>query len=185
MDPHALFVPGWGAPAALYEPGLPSGWSALEPPSFAAGRGSLAEYHRWLRIELDRRGRSPLGGHSMGAALAILAAAESPELVERLVLVAPAGHRKLAVLGAERGSERARAIASDKCVGCAADDERRNARGANARALAQKIEPAYLTRESECGPWGARSGGSGARCRVARVNPARGLAQERDDARPH
>lgn len=91
MDPHALFVPGFGAPAALYEPGLPSGWSALEPPSFAAGRGSLAEYHRWLRIELGRRGRSPLGGHSMGAALAILTAAESPELVERLVLVAPAG----------------------------------------------------------------------------------------------
>ena len=42
-------------------------------------------------LELRGRGRSRLAGHSMGAALAILAAAESPELVERLVLIAPAG----------------------------------------------------------------------------------------------
>jgi len=87
----ALFLPGWGAPAALYEPGLPDAWRALEPPSFAASGGQLEAYRRWLGTELSRRGRSPLGGHSMGAALAILAAAESPELVERLVLVAPAG----------------------------------------------------------------------------------------------
>ena len=91
MDPRAMFVPGWGAPATLYSAGLPAGWRAVEPPSFAASGGSLAEYRRWLNLELDRTGRSPLGGHSMGAALAILAAAESPELVERLVLVAPAG----------------------------------------------------------------------------------------------
>jgi pimeloyl-ACP methyl ester carboxylesterase len=91
MQPSALFLPGWGAPAALYEPGLPDAWRALEPPSFAASGGSLAEYRRWLGVELTRRGRSPLGGHSMGAALAIYAAAESPDLVERLVLVAPAG----------------------------------------------------------------------------------------------
>jgi pimeloyl-ACP methyl ester carboxylesterase len=63
----------------------------LEPPSFAASSGSLSEYRRWLRLELHGRGRSVLGGHSMGGALAILAAAEAPELVERLVLVAPAG----------------------------------------------------------------------------------------------
>ena len=25
-----LFVPGWGATAALYRPGLPEGWEALE-----------------------------------------------------------------------------------------------------------------------------------------------------------
>ena len=91
MQPSALFLPGWGAPATLYEPGLPPEWRALEPPSFAASGGSLAAYSHWLGIELHRRGRSPLGGHSMGAALAILAAAEWPELVERLVLVAPAG----------------------------------------------------------------------------------------------
>jgi pimeloyl-ACP methyl ester carboxylesterase len=91
MQPFALFLPGWGAPATLYEPGLPPEWRVLEPPSFSASGGSLAAYSRWLGVELHRRGRSPLGGHSMGAALAILAAAESPELVERLVLVAPAG----------------------------------------------------------------------------------------------
>jgi pimeloyl-ACP methyl ester carboxylesterase len=91
VQPSALFLPGWGAPAALYEPGLPDAWRALEPPSFAASGGSLEAYRRWLGIELNRAGRSLLGGHSMGAALAILAAAESPELVERLVLVAPAG----------------------------------------------------------------------------------------------
>ena len=91
MQPSALFLPGWGAPAALYEPGLPAAWKALEPPSFASSGGSLEAYRRWLGIELTHAGRSPLGGHSMGAALAILAAAESPELVERLVLVGPAG----------------------------------------------------------------------------------------------
>ncbi|MBV8063896.1 MAG: alpha/beta hydrolase [Actinobacteria bacterium] len=91
MQSPALFLPGWGAPATLYEPGLPPEWRALEPPSFAASGGSLAAYSRWLDVELHHRGRSRLGGHSMGAALAILAAAESPELVERLVLVAPAG----------------------------------------------------------------------------------------------
>lgn len=91
MDPRALFVPGWGAPAALYEQGLPASWAAVEPPSFAACGGALREYRRWLVTELRCRGRSPLGGHSMGAALAILAAADVPELVERLVLVAPAG----------------------------------------------------------------------------------------------
>ena len=91
MQPSALFLPGWGAPAALYEPGLPDAWRALEPPSFAASGGRLEAYRRWLGIELTNAGRSPLGGHSMGAALAILAAAESPELVERLVLVGPAG----------------------------------------------------------------------------------------------
>jgi pimeloyl-ACP methyl ester carboxylesterase len=86
-----LFLPGWGAPAALYAPSLPASWLALEPPSFAASGGSLAAYRRWLDVELRERGRSRLGGHSMGAALAILAAAHSPELVERLVLIAPAG----------------------------------------------------------------------------------------------
>jgi len=91
MEARSLFIPGWGAPAALYEPGLPLDWRMLEPPSFAASAGSLAAYRRWLGLELRSRGRSALGGHSMGGALAILAAAEAPELVERLVLVAPAG----------------------------------------------------------------------------------------------
>jgi pimeloyl-ACP methyl ester carboxylesterase len=86
-----LFLPGWGAPGSLYAAALPSAWLALEPPGFAATRGSLGAYRRWLGAELRRRGPSRLGGHSMGAALAILAAADAPELVERLVLVAPAG----------------------------------------------------------------------------------------------
>jgi len=86
-----LFLPGWGAPAALYAPSLPASWLALEPPSFAASRGSLAVYRRWLDRELHSRGRSQLAGHSMGAALAIYAAADNPGLVERLVLIAPAG----------------------------------------------------------------------------------------------
>lgn len=86
-----LFLPGWGAPASLYAPGLPSSWHVLEPPSFAVSGGSFRAYRQWLDLELRSRGRSRLAGHSMGAALAILAAAETPELVERLVLIAPAG----------------------------------------------------------------------------------------------
>ena len=43
------------------------------PPPAAPSR----EYRRWLDVELRGRGRSRLAGHSMGAALAILAAADS------------------------------------------------------------------------------------------------------------
>jgi pimeloyl-ACP methyl ester carboxylesterase len=86
-----LFLPGWGAPASLYAPALPASWDVLEPPGFAASGGSLGPYRRWLELELRGRGRSSLAGHSMGGALAILAAAENPQLVERLVLIAPAG----------------------------------------------------------------------------------------------
>lgn len=85
-----LFLPGWGAPTALYG-SLPESWRALEPPSFAASGGTLRGYRDWLDLELRSSGRSRLAGHSMGAALAIYAAADAPELVERLVLIAPAG----------------------------------------------------------------------------------------------
>lgn len=90
LDPVTqLFLPGWGASAGLYA--LPQGWTGLEPPPFAAARG-LSGYREWLLGELAARpGRFVLGGHSMGGALALLAAAQLPERIERLVLVSPAG----------------------------------------------------------------------------------------------
>jgi pimeloyl-ACP methyl ester carboxylesterase len=86
-----VFLPGWGAIARLYTPGLPEGWVSLELPSFTQTRGELVVYHHWLLDELARRHRVALAGHSMGAVLALLGAIERPELVERLVLVSPAG----------------------------------------------------------------------------------------------
>ncbi len=87
-----LFLPGWGAPARLYSDGLPAGWTALDPPPFANAEGSLDSYRAWLLDELDRRpGPVDLAGHSMGGALAILAAAARPDRVKRLVLISPAG----------------------------------------------------------------------------------------------
>ena len=88
----ALFLPGWGARASLYRTAVPAGWEVLEPPSFRATRGSLEAYSTWLTDELARRtGPFTLGGHSFGAALAVLAAARGEAEVERLVLVDPAG----------------------------------------------------------------------------------------------
>jgi pimeloyl-ACP methyl ester carboxylesterase len=89
---HGLFVPGWGATAGLYVAGLPEGWEALELPSFRTTRGELSAYRRWLGAEITR-GRTPvaLAGHSMGGALALLAAVDQPELLEKLILLSPAG----------------------------------------------------------------------------------------------
>lgn len=87
-----LFLPGFGARASAYAEGLPEGWEALQPPSPSLTDGSLDALSGWLVTELARRGgRVVVGGHSMGAALAMLAAARAPELVAGLVLVAPAG----------------------------------------------------------------------------------------------
>lgn len=89
-QPDSLFVPGWGAPAGFYAPGLPPGWAMLEPPLFAAG--TFAAHQRWLLDRIDAlSGAIVLGGHSMGGALAIAAAAARPERVRALVLVSPAG----------------------------------------------------------------------------------------------
>ena len=88
---HSLFLPGWGAPARLYVPGLPEGWEALELPSFRKTHGDLPAYTAWLIEKLSVRGRVALAGHSMGGALALLAAVERPDLVERLTLLSPAG----------------------------------------------------------------------------------------------
>jgi pimeloyl-ACP methyl ester carboxylesterase len=88
---HHLFLPGWGAPASLYEPGLPLGWDGIDPPRFR-DVADLDGYRRWLVRELEARpGRVALGGHSMGAALSLVAAAAVPERIARLVLFSPAG----------------------------------------------------------------------------------------------
>src|SRR6478735_7473156 len=86
-----LFLPGWGAPARLYIPGLPEEWHALELPSFRKTRGDLSAYRIWLTEKIAGRGPVVLAGHSMGAALALLAAVDRPDLVERLILLSPAG----------------------------------------------------------------------------------------------
>jgi len=92
VSPSGLFVPGFAARGNLYEPGLPPGWVASSPPRLAATGGRFGAYRRWLRREVESRsGPVVLAGHSMGAALAICAASESPDLVERLILVSPAG----------------------------------------------------------------------------------------------
>jgi pimeloyl-ACP methyl ester carboxylesterase len=92
QPPERLFLPGWGAGPRLYEGGLPSGWQALEPPTFATSGGSFTEFRNWLVAELDRRPAGvELAGHSMGGALAIAAAAERPERVKSLLLITPAG----------------------------------------------------------------------------------------------
>jgi pimeloyl-ACP methyl ester carboxylesterase len=76
----------------LYRPALAPGWTALEAPSFRATRGALASYRAWLAAELERREEPVwLAGHSMGGALAVLAAAERPERFGRLTLISPAG----------------------------------------------------------------------------------------------
>jgi pimeloyl-ACP methyl ester carboxylesterase len=87
-----LFIPGWGATPGLYRAGLPEGWFALELPSFRSTGGDFGAYVRWLAEELARR-PTPIvvAGHSMGGTLALLAAAEQPELVERVIMLSPAG----------------------------------------------------------------------------------------------
>lgn len=91
-DRAGLFLPGWGATASLYADALPVGWEVRELPSYRRSRGDLLVHRRWLAEELARGGEQvALGGHSMGGALALLAAIDRPDLVERLVLVSPAG----------------------------------------------------------------------------------------------
>jgi len=89
---RGLLVPGWAATAGLYAAGLPEGWEALQPPSFRTTRGELPAYRHWLGEQLARAGGSvTLAGHSMGGALALLAATDQPGRVEKLILLSPAG----------------------------------------------------------------------------------------------
>ncbi|HUK95051.1 MAG TPA: alpha/beta fold hydrolase [Gaiellaceae bacterium] len=92
MPEQRLFLPGLAARGSLYAPGLPAGWTALDPPSLGRTHGSFGAQREWLVEELARDGRpASLAGHSLGAALAIAAAADRPDLVERLTLFSPAG----------------------------------------------------------------------------------------------
>lgn len=82
----SLFLPGWGAPPSLYS--VPDGWKVLDPPP----ADSVEKRLRWLRNELALWDEPvTLGGHSLGAAVAVLAALEEPDRVERLFLLSPAG----------------------------------------------------------------------------------------------
>lgn len=87
-----IFLPGYLGRASSYEPGLPEGWIALQAPLEVRARGSLANYREWLVEQIRAApGEVVLGGHSMGAGLAVLAAAEVPERISGLVLVGPSG----------------------------------------------------------------------------------------------
>jgi pimeloyl-ACP methyl ester carboxylesterase len=87
-----VFLPGFGARARLYAGGLPDGWHTADPPPPAVSQGSLVNLRDWAVSEIAARpGRTLVAGHSMGAALAVLAAATAPDHVAGLVLIAPAG----------------------------------------------------------------------------------------------
>ena len=86
-----LFVPGFGARASFYRDALGEGWLLHDPPAFR----STARFETHVDA-LHRRLASfdepvILAGHSLGAAASVAVAARAPELVERLLLVAPAG----------------------------------------------------------------------------------------------
>ena len=87
-----LFLPGFAASPRVYASVLPSGWEAPRPPTLRATHGSLAVLRDWVVDELRRRpGPAVVAGHSMGAALAVLAAVAVPDRIARLLLVSPAG----------------------------------------------------------------------------------------------
>jgi pimeloyl-ACP methyl ester carboxylesterase len=111
-----LFVPGLGARVRAYS-GLPPEWEPLQPPA-----GSLRTLHHWLHDEIRRRPVPVVvAGHSMGGALAVIAAAHFPGAIAGLVLIAPAGlplqkpiRASLADLGRQlsRGTHDLRDVAS-------------------------------------------------------------------------
>jgi pimeloyl-ACP methyl ester carboxylesterase len=91
-SPQLLFLPGFAARVRAYAAGLPPGWASLQPPPARSASGSLELLRRWLIDEIGSRPTPVvLAGHSMGGALAILAAAAAPQRVSGLVLIGPAG----------------------------------------------------------------------------------------------
>ncbi len=92
MLERRLFLPGLAARGSLYAPGLPQGWQALDPPLPGKTQGRFHAYRKWLAEELVKHARPvSLAGHSLGAALAIAAAADRPDLIDKLILFSPAG----------------------------------------------------------------------------------------------
>ena len=83
-----LFVPAFGARGAFYRAALGAAWEIVEPRAFEA----LDRHVTALAARVAGEDAPvTLGGHSMGAAVALLAAVRHPAQVRRLVLVAPAG----------------------------------------------------------------------------------------------
>jgi pimeloyl-ACP methyl ester carboxylesterase len=86
-----LFVPGFGAHPSFYRPALGDEWRVHEPPGFRS-RATFEDHVAALRRRLLAADAPVvLAGHSLGAAVAVVATVEEPRLVERLLLVAPAG----------------------------------------------------------------------------------------------
>jgi pimeloyl-ACP methyl ester carboxylesterase len=83
-----IFVPGFGARASFYRAALGARWTIVEPTPFDALDAHVDALAARLRLVPEP---ITLGGHSMGAAVAVLAALREPQFVARLVLVAPAG----------------------------------------------------------------------------------------------
>jgi pimeloyl-ACP methyl ester carboxylesterase len=145
----SLFLAGWGAPAALYAAGLPAGWRSLQQPRFHEAAPDFDSYLIWLLDHLETEsGTIALGGHSMGGALALAAAARQPDRIRRLVLVAPAGlplckpiHRSLGSFVAQIGRRRFPSEHSLPALGCAARAPR------SAWRLAQSVRALDLSAE--------------------------------------
>lgn len=86
-----LFVPGFGARASFYRTALGPDWLLHEPPPFRT-RAGFAAHVEALRRRLEACDQPvALAGHSLGAACAVAATAQSPHLVASLLLIAPAG----------------------------------------------------------------------------------------------